>query len=107
MLKQIYDHLTSGKTTALAQPQTINGLGGVGKTQYAVEYGYRHRQEYHYVFWVNAASRETLIADYLAIAALLKLSELGEPEQSRVVERVKSWLAEHDLWFSSWIAPMI
>jgi tetratricopeptide (TPR) repeat protein len=98
LLKQIYDHLTSGKTTALVQPQTINGLGGVGKTQCAVEYAYRHRQEYRYVFWVNAASRETLIADYVTIAALLKLPELGEPEQSRVVERVKGWLAEHDLW---------
>ncbi|GHO98729.1 tetratricopeptide repeat protein [Reticulibacter mediterranei] len=98
LLKQIYDNLTSGKTTALAQPQTINGLGGVGKTQCAVEYAYRHRQEYRYVFWVNAASRETFIADYVTIAALLKLPESGEPEQARVIERVKGWLAEHDLW---------
>jgi tetratricopeptide (TPR) repeat protein len=98
LLRQIYNSLTVGKTTALAQPQTINGLGGVGKTQCAVEYAYRHRQEYRYVFWVNAASRETLIAHYLTIASLLKLPEQSEPEQFRVVERVKSWLAEHDLW---------
>jgi tetratricopeptide (TPR) repeat protein len=98
LLKQIYDNLTAGKTTALAQPQTINGLGGVGKTQCAVEYAYRHRQEYRYVFWVNAASRETLIADYLTIASLLKFPEQSEPEQSRIVERVKNWLTEHDLW---------
>src|SRR5205085_11098323 len=97
-LEQIYDNLTSGKTNALVQPQAISGLGGVGKTQCAIEYAYRHRQEYRYVFWVNAASRETLIADYLTIASLLKLPEQIEAEQSRVIESVKSWLAEHDLW---------
>src|SRR5204862_7267501 len=59
---------------------------------------YRHRQEYRSVFWVNAASRETLIADYVTIASLLKLPEQSESEQSRVVDSVKGWLAEHDLW---------
>ena len=45
------------------------GLGGVGKTQTAVEYAYRYRERYRAVFWADAHSRETLLADFVSIAA--------------------------------------
>ena len=37
--------------------QAISGLGGIGKTQTAVEYAYRYRDEYEAVLWLNAESR--------------------------------------------------
>src|SRR5271169_4783919 len=35
----------------------IHGLGGIGKTQMALEYCYRYRAEYDYIFWLHAAER--------------------------------------------------
>ncbi len=56
VLHQLHEHLTLATTAALV------GLGGIGKTQIAVEYAYRHKDEYCYLLWINAASRETLLA---------------------------------------------
>ncbi len=39
---------------ALSHPQGISGLGGIGKTQMALEYAYRYGAEYDAVLWVRA-----------------------------------------------------
>ena len=40
-LTSLRTQLQVGQATALSQPQAITGLGGIGKTQIAVEYAYR------------------------------------------------------------------
>ncbi len=88
------DDLTTTSKAALT-PQAIKGLGGTGKTQIAVEYAYRSRDldRYTYTLWVNAASKEALIASYAAIAELLPaFSAKGETDQQKLVEAVKYWL---------------
>ena len=69
-MNRLYKNFNSGERT-----QGLNGLGGIGKTQTAVEYAYRHRQDYEVVLWAGANTRETLVADYAAIADLLDLPE--------------------------------
>ena len=82
----------------LAQPQAISGLGGIGKTQLAIEYAYRHRDEYRAVLWVNAASRDTIISSFLDLAVQLQLSEQEEQDQNRIVAAVKAWCATNESW---------
>jgi len=53
----------------------LSGLGGVGKTQTALEYAHRHLREYDHVFLATAASWEVLHSSYVIIAGLLKLPE--------------------------------
>jgi len=36
------------------------GIGGIGKTQIALEYTYEHREDYAYVFWISGADRAQL-----------------------------------------------
>jgi hypothetical protein len=69
VLGQIRTNLLSGKAAALTQ--AIAGLGGIGKTQTAVEYAYRHQGDYAAVLWLSAASTVTAslrgIADAYAV----------------------------------------
>jgi tetratricopeptide (TPR) repeat protein/transcriptional regulator with XRE-family HTH domain len=90
--------LQKGTPAALVQTQAISGLGGIGKTQTAVEYAYRHQSDYQAVLWAKADSRELLTADFVELAALLELPEKDEPDQSQAVEAVKGWLKEYPDW---------
>ncbi len=98
LLTRLHELLHSGKAAALTQPQAISGLGGIGKTQTAVEYAYRSRDDYQAVLWASAATRETLISDFVALAALLQLPERDVADQSIVVAAVKRWLASNRDW---------
>jgi nucleoside phosphorylase len=85
------------RRAALTQPQAIKGLGGIGKTQIAVEYAYRARSRgrYTHTLWVNAASEETIIASYMEIAQLLpSFVSKNETDQRQLAEAVKRWLEQ-------------
>src|SRR6266568_2622937 len=75
LLDLLHQHLTSGKhdtaisrKVVLTQPQAIKGLGGIGKTQIAIEYAHRYRHHYLYTLWINAATEEALITSFATIA---------------------------------------
>jgi tetratricopeptide (TPR) repeat protein len=96
LLAQLHTQLQQGQTAALSQ--AISGLGGVGKTQLAVEYAYRYYQEYQAVLWVHAESVEVLTTSYTEIATLLNLPVKEEPEQAIIIQGVKAWLQNHRDW---------
>lgn len=96
VLVNIEERLTEGN--ALALTQAISGLGGMGKTQTAIEYAYQHRNKYKTILWVFAETEVTLISSYVEIAKLLNLSESTGIDQKRIVDSVKHWLKTNDNW---------
>ena len=97
-LAQVRQHLQADQTSIFVQPQAICGLGGIGKTQLALEYAYRYHQDYQAVLWARAESTEALVSSYVAIATLLRLPEREAKEQNITVQAVKTWLQTHRNW---------
>src|SRR5260370_22039668 len=100
LLQQLHTNLTGNKAAVLTQAQGISGLGGIGKTQTAVEYAYRHRDDDRYILWMNAATRDTIITSFLDLATLLKHPERQEPDQNLMIAAVKHWFTAHDGWLA-------
>jgi len=95
-LAKLKTKLSSGKPAALTQ--AIHGLGGVGKTQLALEYAYRSMAEYDIVWWVRSEETATLAADYASLAKALDLPEKDDADQKLIIQAVKQWLGQHPKW---------
>jgi predicted ATP-dependent serine protease len=98
VLSHLHTALAATSKAALTPLQAISGLGGIGKTQTAIEYAYRYRDDYQHVLWVRAETHETLVADLIAIAELLNLPEKSRQDQRITIKAVKRWLETHSEW---------
>lgn len=96
LLEAIREVLARGQQAALTQ--AIVGLGGVGKTQLALEYAYRHAEDYSVVWWARSEEPPQLAWDYAALAGPLKLPQRDEADQRAAVEAVRRWLGGNAGW---------
>src|SRR5580700_11007666 len=69
LLEEVRTQLLAGDRAVV---QALHGMGGVGKTQLAIEYVHRFAAEYDVVWWI-AAERSELIAEQFGLLA----AELG------------------------------
>ena len=88
----IFKQLETALVPSMPAAQAIAGLGGVGKTQTAVEYAYRHRDHYRAVLWVRADTETDLASGYRALAEVLSLPEKDARDSNEVVAAVRRWL---------------
>src|SRR5579859_1990441 len=78
ILEALHTQLGIDQTVALIHSSALHGLGGVGKTQIALEYTYRHVNEYSAVFWMTAETEEQIATGIQQIAETLQLPEREE-----------------------------
>jgi tetratricopeptide (TPR) repeat protein len=102
ILEALHMQLHVEQVVALTQSYAIRGLGGIGKTQIALEYAYRHTLEYSAIFWIDAETIEHIMSSLLRIAELLQLPERQEADQQRIVAAVQRWLNTHSQWLMIW-----
>jgi tetratricopeptide (TPR) repeat protein/transcriptional regulator with XRE-family HTH domain len=102
ILAALHSQLCATQSVALTQSSAIHGLGGVGKTQIALEYAYRHSLEYSAVFWLGAETEEQIVSSLLRIADVLQLPKRDDKDQQRVIAEVQRWLTTHNQWLLIW-----
>lgn len=91
-------HEAFTKKSAGSATQAISGLGGLGKTQTAIEYAYRHRDEYKAVFWVQADTQLALITGFVEIARLVDLPEKDAQNPDDAVRAAIHWTEVNYGW---------
>jgi tetratricopeptide (TPR) repeat protein len=74
LLADLRERVTA-EVTALV-PHALHGMGGVGKTQLAIEYAYRFASKYQVVWWVPADQTALVRATLAALAPRLGITGL-------------------------------
>ncbi len=94
MLTELRRRLRTGETTLAVQ--ALYGLGGVGKTQLAIEYAHRFAADYDLAWWIDA-EQAVLVPDQLSgLAARLDLP--AGPTVADTVDRLLAELARRPRW---------
>ena len=84
----------------------LHGLGGIGKTQLAVEFTRRHHRKYSSVFWLDGSSEVSLKLSIARCAGRIPASQISDASRTysmssegnidEVVREVMGWLAQPD-----------
>ena len=93
VLKSLHSKLAIIESCTEPMSCTLYGIGGVGKTQTALEYTYEFRSHYEGIFWVRAETNIELLKCYGAIGRKLGLMSGADVDQP-AVERIQRFLEE-------------
>jgi tetratricopeptide (TPR) repeat protein len=81
---------------AAGVPRVLHGLGGVGKTQLALEYAHRHADDYRIRWWVPAEQPAAIPSHLGALARQLGILE--HAEQAQTIAALHAELGRRDGW---------
>jgi tetratricopeptide (TPR) repeat protein len=87
LLADLRKRVTTGATALV--PHALHGLGGVGKTQLAIEYAHRYAGDYQVVWWIRA---EQVALVRSSLAGLAQRMGIAGVDPGRVEESVAAVL---------------
>jgi tetratricopeptide (TPR) repeat protein len=100
LLEQLHAELSVSRQTAVL-PQALHGMGGVGKSQVAIEYVHRHSADYDLVWWISAEQTGQILASLTKLAQRLDL-DVG-PEVNTAVPIVREALSTGAVPYERWL----
>jgi len=72
----------------------LYGMGGIGKTQTAIEYVYSNRDCYQRIYWITGVDQASLLSGYLKIAEIAGLKSLLNLTPIDIAKGVLAWLRQ-------------
>jgi hypothetical protein len=99
LLEGLHSTLQSSAGSAVTQAEAteaISGLGGIGKTQLALEYAHRYASDYDLIWWIGAEQPTTVIAALAELAGRLGIAE--RPDQAEMVDALWEELRGRYRW---------
>ena len=95
-LATLADNFFSGPEPASAQ--VIKGMGGIGKTQIALEFSYRFSRQYDVIWWVRAENDLVLVEDYTSFAWAVDLADGAGGSEKQLIGAIRHWLGRNRKW---------
>ena len=89
----------AGRAVIHAKPASLHALGGVGKTQLAIEFGLAHEDQFDALLFITADSPSALETGLAGLAGVLGLPEQDAREDEIKVRAALNWLAAHPGWY--------
>jgi tetratricopeptide (TPR) repeat protein len=98
-LEEVRAALISARSVRVAGG-ALHGPGGIGKTRLAIEYAWRHAEEYSALLFVRADDAATLKAGIAALTrdSVLDIKEKEAREDGAKIAATLSWLDENPTW---------
>jgi hypothetical protein len=96
LLERIHGDLQADYAAAVVPTEAVHGLGGIGKTELAVEYAYRFGSDYDIAWWIPAEQPTTASAALAALAAELGVAE--QEDRVQMLAQLFKLLRTRDRW---------
>jgi len=90
-LRAVAGALLQPSKSAVLIPQLVSGMGGIGKTQFAVEFAYRYGRFFKGVHWLNAGNPESIEAEIAACGLAQGVTPWPETLPEQVAATLRSW----------------
>ena len=98
LLNQIHSELSKNEQKRYNHRLAIYGLGGIGKTQIALEYAFRNKADYDCVFWIHGEDRTSFVTDLANIALEAKCVAVKDDNPETLAHQVLKWLRQRGGW---------
>jgi hypothetical protein len=83
--------LPAGAAATRLSSVVLHGLGGLGKSSIAVEYMYKHYDDYTVIIWLYADQEDKLVAQFVQLARFLGITDKGRTDKAH--EDVLHWIS--------------
>ena len=100
LLAKLHEKLSESVPKQFNHRVALYGLGGVGKTQLALEYVNTHKDYYAGIYWISGVNQATLLSGFQEIARRTSCIPAAEfnVSPSAVAKAVLLWLNQQDNW---------
>jgi tetratricopeptide (TPR) repeat protein len=96
LLKELRSTLRGKRAGAVVQATAAYGLGGVGKTQLAVEYAHRFAADYDLIWWIPAEQPAAIPGRLAVLARRLGLPQVADEREQ--LDLLFAELGRRDRW---------